>query len=188
MLKLKTITAVALSSALFLSCRKETKVTPSKPKDEGAGESETITRVVITATSGSNISIGTWVDLDGVGGNAPSITGLNLTNSALYSCSIALYDDTKNPVSLVSEEILKEADEHRFHYTSTPSSVVGISILDKDSKNQPLGLLFSATTASTTTSGVLNVNLRHFGEGETKTANITDGESDLEINIPVTVN
>lgn len=184
----KIISVLTLATALLFSCRKETKITPNKPKDEGAGETETITRVEIRAINGTNTVLGSWIDFDGVGGNSPTIVGLNLTKSAMYNCNISVYDDTKNPISLVSSEILKEADAHRFHFTSNPSTILGIVITDVDSKNQPLGLQFLANTPSSSVSGSLNINLRHFGEGETKTANITDGESDMDINLPIIVN
>ncbi len=166
---------------------------PTSP-DEG-NEQELITKVVLTLTesgSGSTVTA-TYSDPDGPGGAAPTIGALTLKAGSTYAGTVQLFDETKNPVANVTEEVEEEADAHQFFYTPQ-GELAGrlvVTVTDKDSKNLPLGLKFNVAvssgppvTGSATNS--LNVVLSHFDRA-TKNGTDRSDESDVDINVPVNI-
>lgn len=166
---------------------------PTSP-DPG-NEQELITKVVLTLTesgSGSTVTA-TYNDPDGPGGAAPTIGALTVKAGSTYAGTVQLFDETKNPVANITEEVEEEADEHQFFYTPQGELAgrLAVTVTDKDSKNLPVGLKFNVVvssgppvTGSVTNS--LNVVLSHF-DNVTKNGTDRSDESDVDINVPVNI-
>ena len=180
------IFSLCLVLFLFSSC-KETD--PVKPP---VNEHDYATDVIITLLNQSNPQdtiISTWSDLDGPGGNSPTISDtLRLAKGKKYNGSITLYNKSKNPIENITNEIIELADEHQFFYT--PSSTINsliVSILDKDSKNLPIGLLFTIDSPiSNQGIGLLNVVLSHYDDSPKDGFN-RSAETDIEIDFPISL-
>ncbi len=173
----------------FAACKKEEA---KKPVVNNAQEQ--ITTVYLSIVNQSNVNetyLVKWKDLDGDGGNAPSIDTISLKNNNEYKVDVLILDESKNPVDTISSEIEEEADAHRFFFTASSEikDMWSTTYLDFDSKNRPLGLSFKIKVNSTNTSwpvlGKLNVVLSHY-DGVEKDNN-PSSESDLDINFPVRI-
>lgn len=167
-----------------------------KKKDpEPVNEVEVITKVTLRFTNTANTSevvTMTWEDNDGVGGNAPVITGGTLKRNTSYNIDIDVKgEDNEN----ITNEILEEAKDHQFYFGfSTATLFNSFEYLDKDKNNQPLGLKTRATTINNSGGGNLQVILVHEGS---KPQNIAatpwvftptvGGEQDFNIILPVVI-
>jgi type 1 fimbria pilin len=125
-------------------------------------------------------------DLDGEGGNAPSqfdpiVLGLNKT----YSGKVKFLNESVSPADDITAEILAEADDHQLYFTPSTSNL-SVSIIDKDTKNLPLGLSTSWTTTAAAI-GTLNVTLKH--KPGVKAANdpVSKGETDVSLDFQLTI-
>ncbi len=173
----------------FASCKKDEAKNP-----EVNNAQEQITSVYLSIVNQSNVNetyLVKWKDLDGDGGNVPSIDTISLNNNNEYKVDILVLDESKNPIDTVSSEILEEADVHRFFFTASNEikDMFNTTYLDFDSKNRPVGLSFKIKVNSSNTSwpvfGNLNVTLSHY-DGVEKDNN-PSSESDLDINFPVRI-
>jgi type 1 fimbria pilin len=171
------LTALVVLIALS-SCKKEAL----PPNEE-----ELITTVVIELTDNQGVkSTFSFKDLDGEGGNAPSqfdpiVLGLNRT----YSGKVKFLNESVSPADDITAEILAEADDHQLYFTPSTSNLA-VSILDKDTKNLPLGLNSTWTTTAAAT-GTLNVTLKH--KPGIKAANdpVSKGETDVSLDFQLTI-
>lgn len=183
------ISIISVSTFLFTACAKKED---AKPKEQGIGDEEAITRFVLELTSGNGLNASaSFSDPDGSGPIAPTVTGLALVAGVNYNGTISVYDDSKTPTVFVNEEIEEESNAHRFHYVFTPSSTVNgltiaVDITDKDENNKPLGLTYNMNVGSVAGTGKLRVTLRHF-DNTTKTDNIEDGEADIDQEFDVSI-
>lgn len=161
------------------------------PGDTGAGEEEVITTINIALTEDgnpANVVAGQWQDLDGDGGNAPVISGITLENGKTYSGTIELLNEPENED--ITDEIRAEKEEHQFYYTAEGNVAgrVTITVTDVDANNLPVGLQYSvAVSAGAVTSGSLNIILYHFADIAKTGTNVSD-ETDIDIDIPITIN
>jgi hypothetical protein len=173
---------LAVGMMAFSSCKKH-----SHDDDE-----ELITTLIYTLTSRTDGAIVEmrFKDPDGDGGIAPLITGGTLKANHAYSGILTLLNESVNPVEDITEAIQIEAANHQFFFSST---VPGISVVydDSDKNNRPLGLKSVLTTSAAGT-GSLKIVLRHNpnknGSG-VSSGNIANagGETDIEVNIPISV-
>ena len=177
------LAALLLATPLvFASCKKDN----DDPQPDEDNEQITTVTYLLTPAAGSAAGTATvtWRDLDGTGGNAPTIGTLNLKPNTTYTGALTLLDETKNPVVVTSDEIRKELDDHLFFFETTPASLLGITRTDKDSKNLEVGLATRVVTTAAGT-GNLKVTLRH--QPGTKNGTFAPGDTDIEVTFPVTV-
>ncbi len=172
---------------------KATDPTAEQPVNPGAGDEENITRIQLQFIDSANNTISktfTLRDTDGQGKNPPVADTIKLEVNKTYFVSQSIYDDTKTPLSVVSDEIRKEANFHRFHYSIKGSLIAQTIITDYDTRSpaQPLGLEFKIKSGNAGGNSIFNINLRHFSNGIEKTANPADGEQDILVDFPVRVN
>lgn len=157
--------------------------------DDHDDENELITTAKITFThsvSGTAQTF-TWSQPGGPG-TAITVDTIRLHPDSLYQAAVTLLDESKNPVSDITEEIKELQDEHQFFYTSGTGRLI-ISNLDKDSKNLPLGLNFSAQTSTNgNVNGTLKVVLKHYTSAAPKSTDPQAGSTDLDITFPVIIN
>jgi len=150
-------------------------------------ENELITSVTLNFTEDgtTNVTSFSYKDADGDGGNAPTkFDTIALKPNKSYTMTIELLDESKNPVSDITDEVADESDEHLFVYTPSPASLLTYTYGDKDENNYVIGLTGKAVTTAAGT-GKLRVQLRH--QPETKNGTPTPGSDDvnLEFNLKV---
>ena len=174
--------SLLLSATLFtVSCKDEEVVVEE--------ENELITTVKLNFTSGGTTQSFKYSDPDGDGGKAPTIDAITLKPNTTYTLTVEVLDESKMPVSNITEEVKEESDEHLFVYTPTPSNLLTYTYGDKDAKNFGIGITGSAKTNAAGT-GKLKVQLRHqppiIGKA-TKDGTATPGSDDINIDFNVTV-
>lgn len=169
----------------FTSCEDDEE--PIIPNEE---ELITTVNYTLTPASGGDAVVMSFVDLDGDGGNAATLTGGTLQANTTYNGSLDLLNEAESPAESITAEIEDEALEHQFFFES---SVAGLSVAyaDQDSNGNPIGLSTTVTTGEAG-SGNLKVTLKHepvkSADG-VSTGDITNsaGEIDIEVTFPVDV-
>lgn len=185
---------------MFLSACKEDN--PAQPDPGGAGEEELITTVTVTlieqVTTGTPDTVTVqFQDLDGDGGDAPTIGTLTLKAGTTYSGAVELLNEAENPAEDITEEVQAEAEAHQFFFEATGDIAgrVTIDYADKESDygdnatgdDLQVGLKFTLTvTAGDAASGEFNVVLSHFDE-DPKNGTDRSDETDVDINFPVDI-
>lgn len=176
--------AAAMIAAILFSCKKET------PENN---DEEVITTVAIklTPVNGGNSLTFAYEDLDGPGGNNPVIQPITLQANTAYTASLLLLNKTVNPADTISNEILAEADAHRFYFEPAASGNLSVTGLDNDTDGVPLGLnsIWNAGNAGT---GTMKITLRHYpGNPPNKEisdpVNSTKSSTDIEVTFNTTV-
>jgi hypothetical protein len=196
---LNTLLYAAIASlTIFASCKKDDKDPETPPITV---PQEQITTVILTGHDHDNPNdltrqfVVKWEDLDGSGGNAPTIDTLLLDTGIEYHINVLLLDKTKTPFDTISNEVEELKNIHQFFYQFSESLNKKISIerLDYDNNTPPLpvGLEFHMNTSTVAPLGVsilgsLNIVLSHY-DGIPKTA-APSPESDIDIDIPVILN
>lgn len=169
---------------LFGGCGKKEQPTPAE-------ENELITtvRLKFTENGTTNTQTFEWKDLDGDGGNAPTINSIVLRASRTYKLDVEFLDESSTPAKNKTTEIQTEADKHLVVFTPLPSSLFTYTAGDKDSRNFPLGLTGTVVT-SFTNMGTLRVQLRHqppINGQPVKNGTITPGSDDVNVTFSITV-
>jgi hypothetical protein len=193
--KLKTniILLLIASTTSMLGCQKED---PKKPSSNTPQEQ--ITTVILKGYNHDDPSDSLhqfmikWEDLDGDGGNPPSIDSLILDTGFEYHINLIIIDKTKTPFDTVSNEIENLKNVHQFFYTPSKEleGKMEVEINDFDDNNPPLPFgmevhlhVTSDTLYKLPVTGKLNIVLSHY-DGIPKTAKPSP-ESDIDINIPI---
>lgn len=165
-------------STLLLSCD------PANPNNPN--EQEVITSLKITAISSSDTAVFAYSDPDGNGGNVPTIDTAFLSTSTIYTVSLELIDETKTPDDTLTNAILSEGIDHQFFFTITGANLTN-AYADTDLNGNPIGLLNTWTTA-TSSAGTVMVTLKHQpGIKPTIPGDILIGETDIEVAFPVVI-
>jgi hypothetical protein len=178
---IKTVRFLSLASLVvlalvFSNCKKSTDT-----------QTELITDVELRFTNASGFDqTFTWSDPDGDGGNGPVIDDIVLPASQdPYSCSIQIWDRSKTPADNITEEILLEADDHLFVFTTDTNSNINITYADMDTQGEALGLQTNWTSpqAGTTT---LRLVLYHEPSDKSNTLD-PGGEVDVDVSFPLII-
>ena len=155
---------------------------------EPPNEEEVITNLTmtLTPTNGGTAVTLDFEDLDGDGGNAPTLTvsGPLMANTT-YDGVLTLFNRAENPAEDIGAEVAEEDDEHQFFFATSNGLDISFSYSDMDGDGNPIGLeaQFNAGAAS---SGGFRITLRHEPDkGATGVAqgDITNagGETDIEV-------
>jgi hypothetical protein len=177
---------IIVTMAMVNGCKKDDPASP----DPGNPQ-ELITTVILSLTDSVSSSVVTaqYRDLDGAGGNPPTIDSLHLSPDRVYIGTIGVLDETKTPPDTVTTEIEEEANHHQFFYDFHDGLETRVTITRTDFDTNvpplPVGLQFRvATTAGVAAVGHLHIVLSHY-EG-TKTA-APSSESDIDIEVGASV-
>lgn len=170
-------------SALFSSCETDDPVIPN--------EEEVITTVnfTLTPSGGGTPVVMSFRDLDGDGGNAPTITSGVLAANSTYTGSVQFLNELETPAEDITEEVEEEDDEHQLFYATTGG--ITVSYLNTDGDGLPLGLMTEVNT-SAAGAGTITITLRHepnksaMGVSDGNIAN-AGGETDIEVSFAVNV-
>ena len=180
--------ALGALSLVVVGCKKD-EVKPTDDHDHNDGELITTLELKFSGkgvVNNDTTFVVTFDDPDGFGGNAPiKLDQINLLKNTDYSVEITLLDKTKTPYDTISNEVLEEADEHLFFYSSNPVNLLNITITDKDSKNRNLGLLSNWRTNTAVGSGTVKVKLMH--QPGVKDGKSEVGGTDVEVEFPVVI-
>ncbi len=124
-------------------------------------------------------------DLDGIGGNAPTVDTIKLSRDALYMLKLYFLDESKNPVVDISEEVAEEANDHLVVF-STDTNYLKVEISDFDSNTPalPLGLNSLVTVKGPIVTS-MRVTLKH--QPGIKNGDPNIGETDVEVIYPVVI-
>lgn len=167
----------------FVGCNKK-----EEPAPEDENELITTVRLKFTENGTTNTQTFEWKDLDGDGGNAPTVTSVILRSSRTYKLNVEFWDESSTAINKTTE-ILSEADEHLVVITPSPSSLFTYTATDKDSRNFPIGLTGTAVTGFTNM-GTLRVQLRHqppVNGQPVKNGTATIGSDDVNVTFSLTV-
>ncbi|GAB2948125.1 hypothetical protein GCM10027048_11260 [Hymenobacter coalescens] len=154
------------------------------PEPEEENELITTVRYTLTPAGGGTPVIVEYKDLDGAGGNAPTIGSLTLAANTTYTGAVAFLDESKTPAANITAEVSAEANEHLVVYVPAPANLLTITRTDRDGNNRELGLATRVVTTAAAT-GTLKVTLKH--QPGTKNGQPEPGSTDAEVTFPVTV-
>ena len=172
------ITAIAISS-----CSND---------DDPVNEEELITTVTTTLTGGGQVVTLTSRDLDGDGPNAPVVTvSGTLAVGTSYTGTVTFLNETETPAEDITVEVEEEGVDHQIFYQA-PSAIGTFSYLDADANGKPIGLDFTLTTGSSSTTGNLTVTLRHLpnkSAAGVASGDITNagGSTDAAVTYPISI-
>lgn len=169
---------------------------PPTSSGSGAGEEELITTATITLTpqgGGPAITV-QFKDLDGDGGNAPTIDTLTVTLGTTYNGTILLQNEAETPAEDITAEVKNEAEEHQFFYTTGGGfASASVTVTDKESdygtntgSDLPVGIAFTLTVPAGTGNGTFRAVLSHFDD-VAKDGSTQSNESDLDVTFTVIV-
>ncbi|MDB2622473.1 type 1 periplasmic binding fold superfamily protein [Flavobacteriales bacterium] len=177
------LASLALGALIFSSCEKD--------HAHVHNEHEVMTTLTYTLTAeGADTVALKFIDLDGEGGNDPTITGGTLKANTTYAGSIVILNETETPAEDVTIEILEEDEDHQFFFTTTVEGLT-VSYSDEDENGNPIGQSNTVTTVGEG-SGTIMVTLLHepnkSGTGVAG-GDITNagGETDIEVTFDVDV-
>ncbi len=178
------IALVFATSLLFTACEKDDPVIPDEP------ELITTLNYILTPAGGGAVITLSFQDLDGDGGNAPTIMGGTLTANQTYTGVLELLNEAESPVENITKEIEEENVEHQFFFQSDISNLT-ITYNDQDTEGNPIGLSSTLITEAAA-SGSITITLRHepnksasgVAQGDLTNAG---GETDIEVTFPIDV-
>ncbi len=141
-------------------------VTTSSCKKFEAGENneeEVITtmNLYFSPIGGGPTTVYSFDDADGPGGNDPTQSEILLSANTSYNVRLELLNKTTTPADTITNDVLEEADAHRFYYTPSAGNPISVTNLDNDDNGVPLGINSTWTTGATAT-GSITVTLRHY--------------------------
>lgn len=153
------------------------KTIPPNPNEE-----ELITTIQLSFVDSAGIQapfIATYRDIDGDGGNNPSVFDtIRLHPQTTYYTTIRLLDESKTPADTISNEVLAEGSEHLFCFS--PSGIpVSVSLTDADAQLKPIGLQ-SKWICGSASLGNMRIQLRHQPDG-IKDGTCAPGASDIDL-------
>ena len=180
--------ALGALSLVVVSCKKD-EVKPAEPTPPN--ENELITTLELKFSGKGVIGndttfVVTFNDPDGDGGNAPTQETIHLLKNSTYKVEVTLLDKSKTPADTISNEVLEEANDHLFFYSSNPTSLVNVKIEDKDSNGKNLGLKSTWKTSKDSNKGKVKVKLMH--QPGVKDGTSATGDTDVEVDFQVNVN
>lgn len=171
--------AFVAQCSLYTSCTKK----DANPDEE----QELITTLKIVATNSTNTAdVRTFMfkDIDGAGGNEPTIDNVSLAANAVYNVTIEVLDESKIPAENITADIATKKNDHQFFFVSSVGLNLTNTYQDADDNNLPVGLITKFATGAVST-GILTVTLKH--QPGTKNNNIATGETDVQVNFSTVI-
>lgn len=182
--KFLCIVLVLTASLFFTACEKDDPDIIVEP------EVITTLNYTLTPTGGGAAITLSFQDLDGDGGNAPTITGGTLAANQSYTGVLELLNESASPIEDITIDIEEDDEAHQFFFQSNVSNLT-VAYNDQDADGNPIGLT-SALTTGMAASGTLTIILRHEpnkSASGVSGGDITNagGETDIEVSFPIDV-
>ena len=182
----KLLLALCIAASLSLACGSDD---PEPPNEE-----ELITTVNVTFTNNGQTDeavTGTFRDIDGPGGEAPTITGVQLSANSSYTVTVEFLNESETPAEDVTAEVREEDLDHQVFFVIGGNIGITYSYGDQDSQGNPLGL---TGTLTTTVAGNADIQVVLVHEPVKSNVGVADGnlanaggEEDIRVQIPVVV-
>lgn len=171
--------------------------------DEEAPEEENVEEVITTVIleftpqGGGDAVTAQFRDPDGEGPDAPTVDNITLAANTAYDLEISFLNEL-NPddVEDISVEVAEEDEEHMIffgwdsglftspagdgNFDARSDDETDVNYNDSDDNGNPLGLETSWTTGDTA-EGELRVVLKHQPGIKSATTDVTDGETDIDV-------
>ncbi|MEL6925867.1 MAG: hypothetical protein AAFO94_17630, partial [Bacteroidota bacterium] len=127
------------SLLLLSACKKENTETPVERRD--------VTNLTLTLVTPGMIDplIFSYDDPDGIGGDAPVVTGGTLQSNQVYFASAEVLNKTVDPTEDITEEIKQNPSEFQFFYIADNLSF-STEYTDQDENGNPVGLVTALLT------------------------------------------
>lgn len=171
----KIFVPLVVAAAFLASCD------PAKPTDPH--EEELITTVTVDLVADGTSAQFSYVDIDGDGGNDPTVTADNLQANTTYTGSITLLNESETPAEDITAEVSAEAVDHQFFFAHGAN--ITTTYTDQDADGNPVGLAFTLVTGDASSES-FTVTLRH--EPDKTGTDVADGditnaggETDIEV-------
>ncbi|MES2591874.1 MAG: hypothetical protein V4608_08320 [Bacteroidota bacterium] len=162
-------------------CKKDEDPVTIPPVPTNETEIMTTFKLIFTDSAGFAPTVtAEYRDPDGDGGNpAVQFDTIKLLANKTYFANAFILDETKNPVDTISNEVMEEANDHLFFYTTSGFSAT-VAIVDFDTHNPPLpvGLQTKWKTMGIG-NGTVQVVLRH--QPNIKDGMFAPGETDIDL-------
>lgn len=171
---------LAALATVAVACKDDDPV--EDPHDDHEEELITTVKLTFTDSATSTSTVYMFQDLDGDGGNVPTIDTLFLDSSATYYVNAEFLNESESPAEDITPEIIAEDTDHLVCYST--SSNVGIEVTDYDANNLELGLESTWSTMSAETGSVM-LSLKH--QPGIKDGSCSVGETDVEVDFPLVV-
>jgi len=178
---IKFLSLILLLTSVTFACKKR-----ADPAPVNQGELITTVKLTFTKEGTTNATSFLFRDPDGGGSGAPTQSDvIMLDKSTRYQMKVELLDESKNPVVDIVEE---DKEEHLLVFTPTPSSLMTVTITDRDGNNLPVGLTSDVLTGASSGNGKLKIQLRHQPPvNNQRVKNGTPGPGSDDINIDFNV-
>ncbi|MFZ9661480.1 MAG: hypothetical protein ACO29O_06330 [Chitinophagaceae bacterium] len=164
----------------FTSCLKD--------KIEDPNEEELITTVGVTLTDQKTQQPFTFLfrDLDGPGGLPPQqFDTIKLNANSIYDAQIILGNESVAPAENIRNEVESESNDHQVFYL--PNGIeLQVSQLNKDANGWDLGTASKWNTGSSG-KGNIRITLKHKPGFKSSNDGVEIGETDVEIDFPVSL-
>jgi len=154
-------------------------------------EEELITTVNLTFKDTSSMTMDSlsfgFSDIDGPGGNAPTIDTIRLAAGKVYNLAIQFLDES-DPMDVenITMEIEEEDDEHLVCFEPTGVSGLVIDKTDSDGTYEVgLASQWSVSGIATSTNGEITLTLRH--QPGSKDGTCIPGDTDVEVDFPIII-
>lgn len=195
----KNLILMALAISMIAGCSTD------DPKKEDTPELITKATLTFTPTTGGTAIAVSATDPDGEGVMDIVVDGpINLVAGTQYVLTLELLNTlvtVGQPGYSITEEVEAEGDEHMFFFSwtgnvfQTPAGdgniddrADAVDYVDLDTNGQPIGLLSTWTSASSTATGSFRFLLKHQPGTKTATSGSTVGETDLDLTFVLNVN
>ena len=165
---------------------------------------EEITRVVLTFTApGANPIEVVATDPDLGGPQNMEVGSIALNSNTSYTLDITFFNgfyEPTEPAYNITEEVAEEGAEHQLFFSwsegvftsPTGTGNIGaagtVNYADEDANGLPIGLTTTWTTGTTSNEKTFRVMLKHQPDIKSATSTSADGESDLDITFPISIN
>lgn len=172
-------------TSIISSCKKDNNDV-TKPSNINEGELITTVQFKISSTDSPFVThTFQYRDIDGIGGNTPTIDTIKLNANNVYAVEVLLLDESKIPTDTISNEVLAESQDHLFIYEPSDTTLT-VTINDFDTNNPPLPLgINTSWRTKGTSSSTMKLTLKH--QPGIKNGDPTRGETDVEVTLPVEI-
>jgi hypothetical protein len=177
---IKLFAVVMLGGLIMAGCKKKNN------KEENEEELITTVKLTLTPAGGGSALVYSWKDVDGVGGNAPVIQTVTLASSQMYNCSVQFLNESVTPAEDITPEVVAEGTDHQVYYAASGGANLSINGFNTDASGLPLGTTAGFTTGAAST-GFLKITLKHKPGVKASGDLVTKGETDVEVDMPVTI-
>ena len=143
------------------------------PVPENPEELITTVRVVFHDHSTQTDYIQEFKDLDGDGGQEPTITTTPLPPNTTFDMTVFFLNETETPPEDITEEVEEEAEEHQVFYVIDSNLKLTNTYSDEDGDGNPIGLV-NMSVSSEASQGNFRVVLRH--EPDKLADGVADGD------------